>query len=281
MLGRLSVYPIAYNWTRTVKIEKVVDENPNVKTFYFRDRLCLEAKPGQFLMVWIPGVDEIPLSVSGVYSNGLASVTVARVGEATEAMHRLKPNNLIGVRGPFGNSFEISKGKILLVGGGTGMAPLAFLAEKLAEKLCEITFIIGAKSAQELLFLERIEKTLSQLKSKIIVMTEDGSLGQKGVATDPLDNLLREEKYDMIYACGPEPMIKKAFLAAEEANTPFQASLERIMRCGIGICGSCMLGKYRVCRDGPVFSSHQLREVIDELGNYKRDFNGNKVFLEI
>jgi len=281
VLGRLSVYPIAYNWTRTVKIEKVVDENPKVKTFYFRDRLCLEAKPGQFLMVWIPGVDEIPLSVSGVYSNGLASVTVARVGEATEAMHRLKPNNPIGVRGPFGNSFEISKGKILLVGGGTGIAPLAFLAEKLAENSCEITFIIGAKSAQELLFLERIKKTLSQLKSKIIVMTEDGSFGQKGVATDPLDYLLREEKYDMIYACGPEPMIKKVFLAAEEANIPFQASLERIMRCGIGICGSCMLGKYRVCRDGPVFSSHQLREVIDEIGSYKRDFNGNKVFLEI
>ena len=275
----MSVYPIAYNWTRTVKIEKVVDENPNVKTFYFRDKLCLEAKPGQFLMVWIPGVDEIPLSVSGVYSNGLASVTVARVGEATEAMHRLKPSNLIGVRGPFGNSFEISKGKILLVGGGTGMAPLAFLAEKLAENLCEITFIIGAKSAQELLFLERIERTLSQLKSKIIVMTEDGSLGQKGVATDPLDNLLREESYDMIYACGPEPMIKKAFLAAEEANTPFQASLERIMRCGIGICGSCMLGKYRVCRDGPVFTSRQLREVIDEFANYKRDFNGRRIRL--
>jgi len=153
------------------------------------------------------------------------------------------------------------------------------LAEKLAENLCEITFIIGAKSAQELLFLERIEKTLSQLKSKIIVMTEDGSLGQKGVATDPLDDLLREEKYDMIYACGPEPMIKKAFLAAEEANIPFQASLERIMRCGIGICGSCMLGKYRVCRDGPVFTSQRLREVIDEFANYKRDFNGRRIRL--
>jgi len=279
VLERLLVYPMAYNWTRTVKIEKIVEENPKVKTFYFRDRLCLEAKPGQFLMVWIPGVDEIPLSVSGVYSNGLASVTVARVGEATEAMHRLKSNNLIGVRGPFGNSFEISKGKVLLVGGGTGMAPLAFLAEKLAENSCEITFIIGAKSTQELLFLERIEKTLSQLKSKIIVMTEDGSFGQKGVATEPLYDLLREEKYDMIYACGPELMIKKVFLAAEEANTLFQASLERIMRCGIGICGSCILGKYRVCRDGPVFTSWQLREVIDEFASYKRDFDGRRIRL--
>ena len=74
-------------------------------------------------------------------------------------------------------------------------------------------------------------------------------------------------------------MIKKAFLAAEEANIPFQASLERIMRCGIGICGSCMLGKYRVCRDGPVFTSRQLREVIDEFANYKRDFDGRRIRL--
>jgi len=264
---------------RTVRIEKIVNENPKVKTFYFKDKLCQNARPGQFLMVWIPGVDEIPLSVSGVYPNGLASVTVAKVGEATEAMHKLKQNDLIGVRGPFGNHFEISGNKFLLIGGGTGMAPLAFLAEKLAENPCEITFIIGAKSVQELLFLERIKKTLSELKSKIIVMTEDGSFGQKGVATDPLYNLLREEKYDMIYACGPEPMIKKAFLAAEEANIPFQASLERIMRCGVGICGSCMLGKYRVCRDGPVFTSWQLREVIDEFANYKRNFDGRRIRL--
>ena len=275
----MSVYPIAYNWTRTVKIEKVVDENPKVKTFYFRDRLCLEAKPGQFLMVWIPGVDEIPLSVSGVYSNGLASVTVARVGEATKAMHGLKRNDLIGVRGPFGNFFEISGKKVLLIGGGTGMAPLAFLAEKLAENSCETTFIIGAKTAKELLFLERVKRALSGQKSKIMVFTEDGSFGLKGMATDSLDHLLKEETYDMIYACGPELMIKEAFLAAERANVSFQASLERIMRCGIGICGSCMLGKYRVCRDGPVFTSQQLREVIDEFASYKRDFNGRRIRL--
>ena len=279
MLRRLSVYPIAYNWTRTVKIEKIVDENPRVKTFYFRDKFCLKARPGQFLMIWIPGVDEIPLSISGVYSDGLVSVTVAKVGEATKAMHGLKRNNLIGVRGPFGNFFEISGKKVLLIGGGTGMAPLAFLAEKLAENSCETTFIIGAKTAEELLLLERVKRALSGQKSKIIVFTEDGSFGLKGMATDPLNNLLREEKYDVIYACGPESMIRKAFLAAEEAGIPFQASLERIMRCGIGICGSCMLGKYRVCRDGPVFDSQRLREVMDELGKYKRNFNGKKVSL--
>ena len=262
---------------RTVRIEKIVNENPKVKTFYFKDKLCQNARPGQFLMVWIPGVDEIPLSISGVYPNGLASVTVAKVGEATEAMHKLKQNDLIGVRGPFGNHFEISGNKFLLIGGGTGMAPLAFLAEKLAENPCEITFIIGAKSAHELLFLERVKRALSGIKSKVVVFTEDGSFGLKGLATDLLSSLLKQESYDMIYVCGPEPMIRKAFLAAKEADISFQASLERIMRCGVGVCGSCMIGKYRVCRDGPVFNSQQLKEVIDELGKYKINFDGRKI----
>ena len=273
----MSAYPIAYNWMRTVRIEKIVNENPRVKTFYFKDKLCQNARPGQFLMVWIPGVDEIPLSVSGVYPNGLASVTVAKVGEATEAMHKLKQNDLIRVRGPIGNHIEISGNKFLLIGGGTGMAPLAFLAEKMDESPCEITFIIGAKSAHELLFLERVKKALSGVKSKIMVFTEDGSFGSKGLATDLLESLLKEENYDVIYACGPEPMIKKTFLIAEEANTPIQVSLERIMRCGIGICGSCIIGKYSVCRDGPIFNSRKIRKLIDELGKYKRSFNGSKI----
>ena len=274
---KLSVYPIAYNWIRTVKILKVEKETPNVKSFFFKDKLCLKAKPGQFLMVWIPGVDEIPLSVSGVYQNGNISVTVAKVGEATEALHRLKAGDYIGVRGPFGNSFQVSSGNVLLVGGGTGMAPLAFLAEKLVETSKKIIFIIGAKTAKELLFLNRVKSSLSKINSEIIVVTEDGSVGLKGVATDPLGELLKKEKVDMAYACGPEPMIREVFLTTERFGVPLQASLERIMRCGIGLCGSCMIGKYRVCRDGPVFNSQQLREVVNELGKYKRDFDGRKI----
>jgi dihydroorotate dehydrogenase electron transfer subunit len=229
-------------------------------------------------MVWIPGVDEIPLSVSGVYSGGLVSVTVAKVGEATEALHELKTGNYIGVRGPFGNHFAVSIGNTLVIGGGTGIAPLAFLAEKLAEHSSRITFIAGAKTADELLFLDRVKSALSKLNSRIIVLTEDGSFGLKGVVTDPLSELLEKERFNMIYVCGPEPMIRKAFLAAEKVKVPLQASLERVMRCGIGICGSCVIGKYRVCRDGPVFSSQQLREVLDELGVFKRDINGKKIF---
>lgn len=274
---KLSASPIAYNWTRTVRIRKIINENPEVKTFFFRDKLCLEAKPGQFLMIWIPGIDEIPLSISGVYPNGLISVTVAKVGEATEAMHRLKVGDFIGVRGPFGNYFKVSGRNLLIVGGGIGMAPLAFLAETLAEKASKITLINGAKTAEELLFLERVKSSLSKANANLIVLTEDGSLGVKGKATDPIYSLVEKERYDMIYACGPEGMIKSVFLIAEKANIPLQASLERIMRCGIGICGSCMIGKYRVCRDGPIFTSQQLRGVMEELGSYKRNFDGSKL----
>ena len=97
------------------------------------------------------------------------------------------------------------------------------------------------------------------------------------MATDPLGELLKKEKIDMAYACGPEPMIREVFLTTERFGVPLQASLERIMRCGIGLCGSCMIGKYRVCRDGPVFNSQQLREVVNELGKYRRDFDGRKI----
>jgi len=271
----LSVYPIRYNWIRTVRIRKVKDENVKVKSIFFKDKCCLEAEPGQFVMVWIPGVDEIPLSVSGVYPDGTVSVTVAKVGEATEALHKLKVGDYIGVRGPFGNSFQISSGKVLLVGGGTGMAPLAFFAEKIVEKCERIVFVIGAKTADELLFLDRVESSLSKVNSEIVILTEDGSAGLRGMATDPLKKLFEKEKFDMVYVCGPEPMIREVFLAAEKFGIPLQASLERIMRCGIGICGSCIIGKYRVCRDGPVFDSQQLKEVINELGKYKRDFDGS------
>jgi len=226
-------------------------------------------------MVWIPGVDEIPLSVSGVYSDGTVSITVTKVGEATEALHKLKIGDYIGVRGPFGNSFQISSGNVLLVGGGTGMAPLAFLAEKLVKKSKRIVFVIGAKKADELLFWDRVKSSLSRANSEIVVLTEDGSVGLRGMATDPLEKLFEKEKFDMVYTCGPEPMIREIFLSAERFEVSLQASLERIMRCGIGVCGSCMIGKYRVCRDGPVFDSQQLREVIEEIGKYKRNFDGS------
>ena len=228
-------------------------------------------------MVWLPGFDELPMSISSTHPNGLASVTVANVGEATKLLHEKEKGDIVGVRGPFGNSFKPVMGNVLLVGGGTGIAPLAFLAEKLSDLKVKMSFLLGAKTKEELLFLSKIKSTLSKTGKGIFASTEDGSYGHKGVVTELAEETLAKGKFDTIYACGKELMLFKIFMLAEKHKTPLQASLERLMRCAIGLCGSCTIGKYRVCADGPIFTSKQLQEVKDEFGRFKRDFDGKKI----
>jgi dihydroorotate dehydrogenase electron transfer subunit len=229
-------------------------------------------------MLWIPGVDEIPLSILDTEENGTVSVAVKNVGEATGALHNKEAGEIIGIRGPFGNSFTVKTGRILMVGGGTGIAPLLFLTKKLTPKTTKITFVIGAKMKEELLFMDKLKELCGE--GNVIATTEDGSYGVKGLATTPLETLLAKEKFDKIYTCGPEQMVRRVFDLAEKHGIFLEASLERLMRCAIGLCGSCVIGKYRVCRDGPVFIADQLREVINEFGFSKRDFNGKKIPLE-
>jgi dihydroorotate dehydrogenase electron transfer subunit len=107
--------------------------------------------------------------------------------------------------------------------------------------------------------------------------TDDGSYGIKGYASDIAENILSSRHVDTVYVCGNEAMILKVYLLAKEKKMPLQASLERVMFCAMGICGSCVIGKYRVCKDGPVFDQTQLGEVENELGKLKRGFKGEKV----
>jgi dihydroorotate dehydrogenase electron transfer subunit len=273
---RLSAYLTKANTMRTTRILSVKTENPTVKTFTVNDKRCAKAKPGQFLMLWIPSVDEIPLSVSNA-GNGQVSVTAKAVGEATRKLHEMKSDEVVGVRGPFGNSFTENHERVLMVGGGTGTAPLLFLAKKLAAKAERLSFVMGAKTKGELLFLNELDAVCTE--QSVIATTEDGSYGLRCLATEPLEELLNREKFDMVYTCGPETMVRQIFELAEQRGIALEASLERLMRCGIGLCGSCVIGKYRVCRDGPVFNTAQLREVRDELGISKLGFDGNRISL--
>jgi dihydroorotate dehydrogenase electron transfer subunit len=272
-------YHTAVSKMRTVKLTRVTTEAPAVKSFAFNDRLCSEGKPGQFVMVWIPSVDEVPMSLSMLNSRrGKAAVTAEKVGEATESLHNMKAGDTIGVRGPFGNNYTVSRAsRVIIVGGGTGLASLAPLAENLAKERVGITFLMGAKTRSSLLFHARISNVLSRAKGRLIVATEDGSFGQRGLVTTLAEKLFKQgEKFDMVYTCGPEKMMEKMFHLAQEFHVPFEASLERFMRCAIGLCGTCVIGKYRVCKDGPVFSGQQLREVKDEFGCWRRGFDGSK-----
>jgi dihydroorotate dehydrogenase electron transfer subunit len=263
---------------RTTQIERIDDEHQLVKTLYFKDHLCAKAEPGQFIMVWLPGVDEIPMSISATYQNRMASITVGKVGEATKTLHKMAKGDLIGIRGPFGNSFKPVEGKTLIVGGGTGIAPLAFLLERLIATTQNVKCFLGAKNHRELLFHSRIHNLLSgRTSAEIKVSTEDGSFGHKGLVTELMEAELAAETVDMVYACGRESMLLEVFHLAQKHKVPLQVSLERIMRCAIGLCGSCSIGKYRVCADGPIFTDKQLAEVAGEFGLLKRDFNGRKI----
>jgi dihydroorotate dehydrogenase electron transfer subunit len=181
------------------------------------------------------------------------------------------------VRGPFGNSFTETRGRVLLVGGGTGTAPLLFLAKRLAPIVDRLSFVIGAKTKTELMFLDQLDAVCTE--ETAVATTEDGSYGLQCLATEPLERLVEKQSFNMIYACGPEKMVRKVFELAEKRKIPMEASLERLMRCGIGLCGSCVIGKYRVCRDGPVFTSARLNEIKEELGYSRLGYDGSRIEL--
>jgi len=269
--------PTATNRLRIVKIQEVKKESPTVKTFTFHDKLCAKAEPGQFVMVWIPRVDEIPMSLSTISPNGRSSISVANVGEATKTLHQRKIGDILGIRGPYGNGFSLTSGNVMIVGGGTGLIPLMPLTEKIVGLATKIAFLLGAKTKDELLFLDRIGRMLPKVNAEIVATTEDGSYGLKGIVTGQAEKKLAKERFDMIYTCGPEQMMQRMFSLAELYDMPLQASLERIMRCAIGLCGSCVIGGFRVCKDGPVLTSEQLRTVKDEFGKFMRDFQGRKI----
>lgn len=277
-LEKLLAYPTPLNRPRIVKIETVKTETPKIKTFTFKDDLCAKAKPGQFVMVWVLGIGEVPMSISMVGPKNIVGICVAKVGKTTTALHQKKVGDLIGVRGPYGNSFKPVAGKVLIVGGGCGVAPLLPLAKTLTKKKAKITFIFGIKTRNALFFLDKIKASLSKTNSKLIITTDDGSYGIKGYASDPVKGLLNSQKFDMIYTCGREQLMWEVFKQAERRGVPIQANLERYLKCGIGICGQCVLDPLglRVCKDGPIFSSEVLRRLTD-FGAYMRDATGRKI----
>jgi len=251
------------------EIKSVIKENYKIKTFLFNKNIV--AEPGQFVMVWIPGMNEKPLAVS--YSKPFG-ITVSKLGPFSTRLHEMKKDDNLGIRGPYGNGFKLKGKKICLVAGGYGVIPIAFLAEKAKKNKIKITSIVGAKSKKDLFFLNRLKKS----SSRLIVTTDDGSFGIKGFTTDALMDLLKKEKFDYVYTCGPEVMMKKVFDICEDKKIECQASLERYMKCGFGLCGSCCIDDKLVCKDGPIFDSNQLRK-LSEFGVFNRDKSGSKVYF--
>jgi len=228
--------------------------------------------PGQFFMIWVPGVDEIPMSVSSI-SPTQKAITFRDIGEATHALSQLNTGDLIGVRGPYGNGFSITGKHPLFVGGGTGIAMLAPAVEQAYKKTITSTVILGAQSKNQLFF----EDCFKKYGATVLLCTDDGSAGFKGFASELAKEILKKQRIDAVYTCGPEQMMKAILSSC--TTIPFQASLERYMKCAVGLCGQCCIGNgLRVCADGPIFDGTTLKKVKD-FGVYHRDAAGRKIFF--
>ena len=243
-----------------VTVTGVADETPTIRTIGFDVEFPF--LPGQFVMVWVPGVDEVPMALSSS-----CSITVQRVGEASGALCDLVPGDRIGIRGPFGNGFPPGK-HILAIAGGTGAAPLLPLARTGTVD----AFLLGARTGRELLF-----RSVLECLTKLRVSTDDGSAGVRGNVMTILSGLSLEG-FDSICVCGPDPMMRAVLdrLAGQGALDRSFFALQRYMKCGLGICGSCAIDPagLSVCRDGPVFPGSVL--INSELGRYTRDASGIK-----
>ena len=245
------------NHTTIVTIEKVIDETPTVKTLVFSDSIMPNVLPGQFAMVWIPGINELPMSVMISKESGKAAFTVRKHGLASTGLFNIKVGEKIGIRGPYGNAFDIKQGKLLLVGGGTGLVPMMRLLTHV-KSTDDVTVLIGAKSKDEVFFEDLSNDLLKNNSHNVIISTDDGSYGEKGFVTDIVEKLVNESHFDGVYTCGPEKMMYKTVQSAHSRGIFVQASLERMMKCGVGICGSCCVGEDLACKDGTIFDGNHL-----------------------
>ncbi|MDP3765196.1 MAG: dihydroorotate dehydrogenase electron transfer subunit [Nanoarchaeota archaeon] len=249
-----------------LEIADVIQEGKGQKSFFFKH--SFDCKPGQFVMVWIPGIDEKPMAVS-YWNKKEFAFTSQAIGRWTNALDKFKKGDKLGIRGTYGNNFSI-KNNACVVAGGVGLSSVSALIDTLKNPL----IIYGARSKSHLIYLKRYKN------KNVIVTTDDGSFGRKGFTTDALEEVLTQnKKIKMVYTCGPEIMMRKIFEICNKHKRECETSLERYMACGFGICGKCMINDRICCMDGPIFNSKQLSKM-SEFGNFARLKSGKKVTIK-
>jgi len=232
--------------------------------------------PGQFVMVKPVGVTDPllrrPFSVFEVLRDASGTITGIsilnkRAGRSTRKLYDLEPGDVVSCLGPLGLPFKpvVAPMEAWMVAGGVGLAPFATLAESLAASRTPATLFYGARTAEELFYLDFFER----LGITLVVTTEDGARGTKGRVTIPLEAALKDvgASVAMVYACGPEPMLEAVAKLAARYQQPSQVSVERVMGCGLGGCYSCVVpvkhgneeaNLVRSCISGPVFDGAEL-----------------------
>ena len=255
-----------------LKIDEIREESIDSMTFIFKQSLKYQI--GQFIMVWLPGIDEKPFAISN-YGNDFFGFTALSRGKFTKLLHKMSVGDFVGIRGPFGRGFtipdKIKSGEAngCVIGGGCGMASLITLIEAIQQS--NVLVLNGATTEAQMIFADRFEN--------MIIMTDDGSIGNKGYPTDMLEELHKKHNFSIIYTCGPEIMMFKVYEFCRMNNILCEASLERYMKCGIGICGQCVCDGKMVCKDGPVFNAQELSTMSD-FGRYSLLKSGKRVTVQ-
>lgn len=259
-------------------VQRVKAETADTFTF---DLAPIDGQPpfafaaGQFNMVYLPGVGEVPISISGDPGRpGTLVHTIRAVGAVTQAMKKLKPGAPLGIRGPFGVGWpvEACDGKdVVIVAGGIGLAPLRPVLYRLLadrDRYGRVILLYGSRTPDDLLFRREIASWRARLDLHVYVTVDRGAgqwHGYVGVVTTVIPKAPFTPDRTIAMVCGPEVMMRFTAMALAERGIPdpsIYVSMERNMKCGIGLCGHCQYGPTFVCKDGPVFRYDRIRHLL-------------------
>lgn len=225
-----------------------------------------EFQPGQFNMLYLFGVGEVPISISGNPAKALPIIhTIRSVGAVTDVMERMQKGERIGVRGPFGTGWpvELAEGAdVLIIAGGIGLAPLRPAIYRLIahrERYGNVTILYGARTPEDLLYENELQRWRGRFDMNVFITVDSaksGWRGNVGVVTTLIRKLTIDPDETLAFICGPEVMMRYTIFELQRHNVPLSnvfISMERNMKCAVGSCGHCQIGPYFVCKDGPVF----------------------------
>jgi NAD(P)H-flavin reductase len=257
------------------EITRVVRETPDTLTFRLAPEGGHAFRPGQFNMLYLRGVGELPISISG--DPGAPEVlqhTIRAVGSVSISMQGLRRGDVLGVRGPYGNAWPVDDGRgkdVLVIAGGLGLAPLRPAIYHLLAHRADygrVGVLYGARTPEDMLYRRELEAWAA--KDVWVQSTVDrrqlGWSGNVGVVTSLFRNLRLDPAATVAMVCGPEVMMRFAIRDLRALGLPAEAihvSMERNMKCGLGLCGQCQYGPFHVCQDGPVFRYDRIARLFD------------------
>jgi NAD(P)H-flavin reductase len=260
---------------RVVPITRVIRETPDTLTFRLAPEGGHPFRPGQFNMLWLRGVGELPISISGDPADPeILQHTIRAVGGVSIAMQALRKGDHLGVRGPYGNAWPVeeARGKdVLVIAGGLGLAPLRpaiyhLLANRSAYR--RVGILYGARTPEDMLYPKELAAWAARdvVVQTTVDLRQIGWSGNVGVVTTLFEHLALDPAWTVAMVCGPEVMMRFALRDLARLGLPREAmwvSMERNMKCGLGLCGQCQYGPFHVCKDGPVFRFDRIAHLFD------------------